>query len=61
MSFALPLSLLFVHRMLIFYSFPKGRRLYIGNLAYATTEGELKTFFKDFLVYVFFSICNAIN
>jgi hypothetical protein len=29
-----------------------GRRLYIGNLAYATTEGELKTFFKDFLVYV---------
>jgi RNA recognition motif-containing protein len=29
-----------------------GRRLYIGNLAYATTEGELKTFFKEFLVYV---------
>ena len=28
----------------------KGRRLYIGNLAYATTEGELKTFFKEFLV-----------
>jgi len=28
----------------------EGRRLYIGNLAYATTEGELKTFFKDFLV-----------
>ena len=27
-----------------------GRRLYIGNLAYATTEGELKTFFKEFLV-----------
>jgi len=27
-----------------------GRRLYIGNLAYATTEGELKSFFKDFLV-----------
>jgi len=28
----------------------EGRRLYIGNLAYATTEGELKVFFKDFLV-----------
>jgi RNA recognition motif-containing protein len=28
----------------------EGRRLYIGNLAYATTEGELKDFFKDFLV-----------
>jgi len=28
----------------------EGRRLYIGNLAYATTEGELRTFFKDFLV-----------
>lgn len=28
----------------------EGRRLYIGNLAYATTEGELKSFFKDFLV-----------
>jgi RNA recognition motif-containing protein len=27
-----------------------GRRLYIGNLAYATNEGELKTFFKEFLV-----------
>jgi len=27
-----------------------GRRLYIGNLAYATTEAELKSFFKDFLV-----------
>lgn len=27
-----------------------GRRLYIGNLAYATTEGELKDFFKDYLV-----------
>lgn len=26
----------------------EGRRLYIGNLAYATTEGELKEFFKDF-------------
>lgn len=30
----------------------EGRRLYIGNLAYATTEGELKEFFKDYLVYV---------
>lgn len=29
----------------------EGRRLYIGNLAYATTEGELKEFFKDYLVY----------
>lgn len=26
----------------------EGRRLYIGNLAYATTEGELKDFFKDY-------------
>lgn len=31
----------------------EGRRLYIGNLAYATTEGELKDFFKDYLVYVY--------
>lgn len=30
----------------------EGRRLYIGNLAYATTEGELKDFFKGYLVYV---------
>ena len=30
----------------------EGRRLYIGNLAYASTEGELKDFFKDYLVYV---------
>ncbi|KAI9711995.1 MAG: hypothetical protein M1820_001703 [Bogoriella megaspora] len=28
----------------------EGRRLYIGNLAYATTEGELKKFFQDYLV-----------
>ena len=28
----------------------EGRRLYIGNLAYATSEGELKDFFKDYLV-----------
>lgn len=30
----------------------EGRRLYIGNLAYPTTEGELKEFFKNYLVYV---------
>ena len=29
----------------------EGRRLYIGNLAYATTEGELKSFFTGFPVY----------
>ena len=28
----------------------EGRRLYIGNLAYATTEGELTNFFKGYLV-----------
>ncbi|KMU79231.1 Grp1p [Coccidioides immitis RMSCC 3703] len=28
----------------------EGRRLYIGNLAYATTEGELKEFFKGYNV-----------
>ncbi|KAH7136472.1 RNP domain protein [Dactylonectria macrodidyma] len=28
----------------------EGRRLYIGNLAYATTEEELKAFFKSYLV-----------
>ncbi|KAH8681560.1 hypothetical protein BX600DRAFT_25820 [Xylariales sp. PMI_506] len=28
----------------------EGRRLYIGNLAYATTEGELKEFFTGYLV-----------
>ncbi|KAK2589769.1 hypothetical protein QQS21_012550, partial [Conoideocrella luteorostrata] len=28
----------------------EGRRLYIGNLAYATSEGELKDFFKSYLV-----------
>jgi RNA recognition motif-containing protein len=28
----------------------EGRRLYIGNLAYATTEGELKDFFKNYHV-----------
>lgn len=28
----------------------EGRRLYIGNLAYATTEGELKDFFQAYNV-----------
>ncbi|KAL4874736.1 hypothetical protein BJY04DRAFT_203253 [Aspergillus karnatakaensis] len=28
----------------------EGRRLYIGNLAYATTEGELKEFFKSYKI-----------
>lgn len=28
----------------------EGRRLYIGNLAYATTEGELKDFFQGYAV-----------
>ncbi|EJT77654.1 hypothetical protein GGTG_02758 [Gaeumannomyces tritici R3-111a-1] len=28
----------------------EGRRLYIGNLAYATSEGKLKEFFKGYLV-----------
>src|SRR5947207_10025818 len=30
----------------------EGRRLYIGNLAYATTEGELKEFFSAYKVCV---------
>ena len=30
----------------------EGRRLYIGNLAYATTEGELKEFFTSYSVFV---------
>ena len=30
----------------------EGRRLYIGNLAYATTEGDLKKFFEGYLMYV---------
>jgi RNA recognition motif-containing protein len=37
----------------------EGRRLYIGNLAYATTEGELKDFFKDYLVYV--ALCLSVR
>ncbi|KAI9825103.1 MAG: hypothetical protein M1832_001423 [Thelocarpon impressellum] len=28
----------------------EGRRLYIGNLAYAATEADLKEFFKGYLV-----------
>ncbi|EAW12612.1 RNA recognition motif domain-containing protein [Aspergillus clavatus NRRL 1] len=28
----------------------EGRRLYIGNLAYATTEGELKEFFQSYTI-----------
>ena len=28
----------------------EGRRLYIGNLAYATSEGELKSFFTGYSV-----------
>lgn len=38
------------HHEEISASAAEGRRLYIGNLAYATTEGELKEFFKDYLV-----------
>ena len=34
----------------------EGRRLYIGNLAYATTEGELKSFFTGFSVFVYTSL-----
>lgn len=31
-----------------FDSSTEGKRLYVGNIAYATTESELKEFFKDF-------------
>ena len=34
----------------VIQSAAEGRRLYIGNLAYATTEGDLKEFFKAFLM-----------
>lgn len=34
----------------VIQSAAEGRRLYIGNLAYATTEGDLKEFFKEFLM-----------
>jgi RNA recognition motif-containing protein len=30
----------------------EGRRLYIGNLAYATTDEELKAFFTGYQMYV---------
>ena len=36
----------------VIQSAAEGRRLYIGNLAYATTEGDLKEFFKDYLMLV---------
>ena len=38
------------HNEAVIQSAAEGRRLYIGNLAYATTEAELKEFFKDYLV-----------
>jgi len=36
----------------VIQSAAEGRRLYIGNLAYATSEEELKDFFKEYLMYV---------
>lgn len=38
------------HNDAVLASAAEGRRLYIGNLAYATTEGELKDFFQGYLV-----------
>jgi len=38
------------HNEAVLASAAEGRRLYIGNLAYATTEGELTTFFKGYLI-----------
>lgn len=38
------------HNEAVLASAAEGRRLYIGNLAYATTEGELTTFFNGYLV-----------
>ena len=38
------------HNEAVLASAAEGRRLYIGNLAYATTEGELTNFFKGYLV-----------
>lgn len=38
------------HSEAVLASANEGRRLYIGNLAYATTEGELQTFFKGYLM-----------
>lgn len=34
----------------VLLSAQEGRRLYIGNLAYATSEGELREFFQGHLV-----------
>jgi len=38
------------HNEAVIASAAEGRRLYIGNLAYATAEGELKEFFSGYLV-----------
>lgn len=38
------------HNEAVLASAAEGRRLYIGNLAYATTEGELTSFFDGYLV-----------
>jgi RNA recognition motif-containing protein len=38
------------HNEAVLASAAEGRRLYIGNLAYATTEGELTEFFKGYLM-----------
>jgi RNA recognition motif-containing protein len=38
------------HNEAVLASAAEGRRLYIGNLAYATTEGELQSFFKGYLM-----------
>jgi len=38
------------HNEAVLASAAEGRRLYIGNLAYATTEGELKAFFDGYLI-----------
>lgn len=38
------------HNEAVLASAAEGRRLYIGNLAYATSEEELTTFFKGYLV-----------
>ena len=38
------------HNEAVLASAAEGRRLYIGNLAYATTEGELTDFFKGYLM-----------
>jgi len=38
----------------------EGRRLYIGNLAYATTEGDLKEFFTGYSMYVDYTFDNCL-